>query len=150
MELCAPDRAIAFEVNPLSDHIEAHTIAVTTASQLFAVYAKGVLRGGSCGCGHLNQWLAAVRYGAQTSYTDLCDQGDTRLNARIVAKGNPDYEKAIEKGLVWFLFKYQMEEQYPELPAIVQRALNVEHHVGEGDHRDAFFLHLYRKHTIIV
>ena len=134
-QLCGPDRAIAFEVTPLSNHIEAHTLAVTSASPMFATYGAGVVRGGSCGCGHLNQWLAAVRHGAETSYTDLCDKGETRLRAGIVTKGNPEYEKAVQEGITWFMFKYQMEDQYPELPSIIQRALNIEHHVGEGDHR---------------
>ena len=133
LELCGPNRAVAFEVNPKSNHIEAHTILVTCQSKKFARYEKGALRGGSTGCGHLNQWLAAVRFGAESDFESLCDLGDNKLCARLVTKGNPEYENAVNKGITWFMFKYQMEDDYPELPAIIQRALNIEHHVGEGD-----------------
>ena len=76
--LCGTDRAVAFEVNPMKTHIEDHTIATTSASNMFAKYERGVIRGGSCGCGHLNQFLAAVLDGAETMYTDLCDAGETK------------------------------------------------------------------------
>ena len=130
--LCGTDRAVAFEVNPMSKHIEEHTISTTAASKLFASYEKGVIRGGSCGCGHLNQFLAAVHDGAESMYTDLCDAGDTKLSSRLVAKGNQEFEDAIQKGIVWFMIKWEIERDYPDLPSIVQRGLNVEHHVGEG------------------
>jgi hypothetical protein len=131
--LCGTDRAVAFEVNPMTSHIEQHTIATTSGSNMFAQYDKGVIRGGSCGCGHLNQFLAAVSDGAEcTLYPDLCDAGETKYAARIVAKGNKDFEQAIIDGIVWFLIKWEIERDYPELPSIIQRGLNVEHHVGEG------------------
>ena len=130
--LCGTDRAVAFEVNPMTNHIEDHTIATTSASKLFATYEKGVIRGGSCGCGHLNQFLAAAHDGAETQYSDLCDVGDTKFSWRVVAKGNVDFENAIQNGIVWFMIKWEIERDYPELPSIIQRGLNVEHHVGEG------------------
>lgn len=130
--LCATDKAIAFEVNPLSSHIEDHTIATTIVSSQFAQYQKGVIRGGSCGCGHLNQFLAAVGDGAETHFSDLCDAGDNHLASRIVAKGNVDLGQAIGNGIDWFMIKWDVERDYPELPGIIQRGLNAEHHVGEG------------------
>jgi hypothetical protein len=130
--LCGIDRAIGFEVNPMSKHIEEHTIATTSASPMFAKYEKGLVVGGSVGCGHLNQWLAAVGDSAESSYSDVCDRGETKLSAHLVAKDNVEYELAIEKGIVWFLIKWEIERDYPELPNVIQRGLNVEHHVGEG------------------
>ena len=133
LELCGPkDRAFAFEVNPLNNNIEDHTIAVTSSSDKFANYSRGVIRGGSVGCGHLNQFLAAVRDGAESCYPELCNHGDNRLSKDIVAKDNAAYADAIDNGITWYMFKYQLEVDYPEFPAILQRALNVEHHVGEG------------------
>ena len=130
--LCGTDRAVAFEVNSVKTHIEDHTIATTSASNMFAKYERGVIRGGSCGCGHLNQFLAAVLDGAETMYTDLCDAGETKYSWRVVSKGNEKFEKAIQNGIVWFMIKWEVERDYPELPNIIQRGLNVEHHVGEG------------------
>lgn len=134
LELCNSDRAIAVEINPRSSKIEDHTIANTSSSPLFAKYEKGVIRGGSCGCGHLNQFLAAVGDGAQTSYTELCDPGKDRFSPRLVADKSEQMAQSIEKGITWTMIKYAVEEQYPEFPAIIQRGLNVEHHVGEGAH----------------
>ena len=130
--LCGIDRAIGFEVNPMSKHIEEHTIATTSASPMFAKYEKGLVVGGSVGCGHLNQWLAAVGDSAESTYSDVCDRGETKLSAHLVAKDNAEYELAIEEGIVWFLIKWEIERDYSELPCVIQRGLNVEHHVGEG------------------
>ena len=130
--LCGTDRAVAFEVNPMSKHIEDHTIATTSASKKIGKYSKGMVIGGSCGCGHLNQWLAAVGDGAETSYADLCDNGETTISKHLVTKGNVEYDDAIQNGIVWFMLKWELERDYKELPSITQRGLNVEHHVGEG------------------
>ena len=133
-DLCGPDRAIAFEVSPKSNEIEDHTIKTTDQSKQFGQYKRGVIRGGSVGCGHLNQFLYAVEDGAESVYKDLCMPDETRLSKNIITKDNAAYLDTIENGLVWFLIKAEVEEMYPQSPAIIQRALNIEHHVGEGHH----------------
>ncbi len=50
--------------------------------------------------------------------------------------GNDELRSAVEKGLDWTLIKWQVEVDYPELPSIIQRGLNTEHHVAEGESWD--------------
>ena len=131
-KLCGPDRAIAFEVDPASKHIEKHTLQITSASESFAQYRPGTLRGGSVGCGHLNQWLAAVGCGAKTDFKDLCDPGKSHIPPRLVTEGKDALKNAVNFGLEWLMIRSGIEKDYPEVPSIIQRALNIEHHVGEG------------------
>ena len=131
--LCGKDKAIAFEDNPMTHHCEKHTIDITNKSELFATYKAGTVRAGSVGCSHLNQWLAAVFDGAVTPYTaKLCDPGSNRISTRKVTEANQQLSDGVNKGLTWTVVKHQVETAYPELPTIFQRALNIEHHVGEG------------------
>ena len=48
---------------------------MTIASPLFAKYERGVIRAGSFGCGHWNQFLAVVGDAAVTRYEEFCDKG---------------------------------------------------------------------------
>ena len=45
-------------------------------------------------------------------------------------------QKALDLGLRWTVITYVIEKEFPRLPQIFQRALNVEHHVGEGQSVD--------------
>lgn len=132
-QLCGPDKAIAFENNPITNNVENHTMRLT-ADEHFATYVVGSIRAGSAGCSHLNQFIAAVKDGAKTYYADLCERGSDNISTSLVAGKNSELEKVISSGLQWFVIKYQIEDKYPELPLLVQRALNVEHHIGEGGH----------------
>ena len=130
-KLCGVDKAIAFENNPATINCEKHTHKVTSTSTLFANYAPNTVRGGSVGCGHLNQWLAAVKAGATSPYSKLCGKGTGTLCASIATASNEDLSQAVADGLKWFMIKYSVEEEYEKLPELIQRALNTEHNVGE-------------------
>ena len=133
LKLCGPDKAVAFENNPKTKHCEVNTLEVTKGSPLFAKYKPGNIRGGSCGCSHLNQWLAAVADGTQTPFPkNLADHGSDNISTRRVMEHNEQLATTLEKGLTWTMIKWEIEEAYPQLPHIFQRALNVEHHIGEG------------------
>ena len=91
-ELCGTDRAIAIEVNPNNKDIENHTIDTTIASPLFAKYERGVIRAGSCGCGHLNQFLAAISSECEVppafhgNSDSFGAQGGTKLDKHLLCK----------------------------------------------------------------
>ena len=130
--LCGPEKAIAFENNPNTNSCETHTLESTT-SDLFGRYEKGTIRAGSVGCSHLNQFLAAVHDEVQTEFEPLCEHGKKHMCARMIVDGNTELHTAVFKGLRWTVIKWPIEVKYPHLPTLIQRALNVEHHVGEGD-----------------
>ncbi len=131
-KLCGPDKAVAFENDPDTNNCEKHTLWVTD-SELFGDYRIGSVRAGSAGCSHLNQWLFAALSGAKSIYPDMCDKNSDRFSHHILADSNKQLALALSKGLKWTLIKFQAERLYPLLPQLVQRALNVEHHIGEGD-----------------
>jgi len=134
-ELCGSDRAVAFEQNITTKNIEKHTMNVTKTSENFAKYDVGSVRAGAVGCTHLNQFLAAVSDGVKCPkiyISELCDQGNDRLSKDSLTHNNDDFRAACTDGLRWFVIDADVEDEYPDLPDIFQRALNVEHHIGEG------------------
>ena len=131
-KLCQTDRAIAFEENTRTRAIEKHTLLITETSDMFQSYKPGAIRAGNTGCGHLNQWIGAMAQGARCPYEHLCMPGTDKMCKRRVCNHNKDLEQAVEQGLKWFLIKASIEEQYPDMPELVQRTLNVEHHIGVG------------------
>ena len=131
LKLCGPDRAIAFEENPHTSHCQQHTAKVCENNLYFA--KPHAVRGGSVGCSHLNQFIAAVDAEVKTFFPEkLSEQGSDTISKTLVSKKNDDMTNTLEKGLTWTMIKWQVEEAYPQLPDIIQRALNVEHHIGEG------------------
>ena len=62
----------------------------------------------------------------------LNDQGSDRLPAKILAHNNEEFCKGVASGLRWALVDAEVEGAYPDLHHIFQRALNVEHNIGEG------------------
>ena len=139
LKLCGPEKAIGFEDNPKTKHIEKHTMATTAGNQYFAQYPAGSIRAGSVGCSHLNQYLAAGVYGAKTHFPDdkICEDGTDVMSKKQMLLINDDIDDAMTGGLTWTIVKWSIEESYPLLPEIFQRALNIEHHIGEGT---CFFL----------
>ena len=140
-KFCDKDRAIAFAVNPSSDHIESHTLSILNSSDYFGSIKKGTLRAGSVGCGHLNQWLLAFPCGATSYYKDLCFEGKAVMSKDLITDGEnaEELKVAITRGLLWTVLSYELEVMFPKLPSIFQRALNVEHHVGEGRSRSSLW-----------
>ena len=133
LSLCGPDKAIAFENHPVTQNCKIHTLDLTR-SPYFGTYKPESIRMGSIGCSHLNQWIAAVHDGSQTPFSDaMSDPGQTAISTARVTHNAPELTTAVQQGLDWTCIKYQVEEAYPLLPSILQRALNIEHHVGEGD-----------------
>jgi len=139
MKLCGPEKAIGFENHPVTKHIEKHTISTTAGNQFFAQYKPGAIRAGSVGCTHLNQYLAGAIYGARTHFPrdDICESGTDVLSKKQMSLLNRDIEDALNHGIVWTIIKWPVEIEYESLPDIFQRALNIEHHIGEG-HRLCF------------
>jgi hypothetical protein len=133
IRICNKEKAVAVENNPTSNNCEKHTMELTKDSDMFANYVPGTVRAGSLGCSHLNQYLAAGACGAKTPFTaHVADEGSSCMSKSRMMELNDDLAKVMETGLTWTVVKWQVEEAYPKLPDIAQRALNIEHHIGEG------------------
>ena len=138
LRLCSKDKAIAVEAN--GKDVEEHTMWIVAGQPEFGKYNLNEIRVGSCGCSHLNQYLLAVSSNAKCVDPAFCEPGTDKFNIRIRRPTNADLAHALEKGLEWTVIKASVARAYPAFPGMLQRALNVEHHIGEGDRS----YHLYR------
>ena len=94
----------------------------------------------------MNQFVAAVKDGRPVpegfkSCEALVGLGGAQMTGRmdkdhIIKKDSEFYggglAKVLDAGLKWTYIRPHVEPSYPKLPFLLQKALNVEHHVGEG------------------
>ena len=63
MSRCGPDRALAFENNPITNNVRKNMRKTVSSAPLhFQDVSAGeaMIEAGSVGCGHFNQFLAAI------------------------------------------------------------------------------------------
>ena len=127
--LCGPDRAICF---PEKDgRVHAHMAKMCPTSDKFAPLQTSYLAG-SVGCGHLNQFLAAVATSRPTGAKGLTDPNGLWETSKMKHE-DPNLAAAIDQGLLWSQVDEAIEAVYPKLPLVVQQVLNLEHHIGVGE-----------------
>ena len=56
-----------------------------------------------------------------------------------LSREQPELQSILETGLKWPLISHEVEVQWPKLPHLIQKALNVDHHIGEGESWDEQF-----------
>ena len=111
-------------------------IKLCSSSKHYASYTDAdVVEAGSVGCGHWNQFLACIIDKAQVPepfVAKLCESGRQHLDGDRLCRDQPALRQLIDHGLQFTVIKHSKEIEYPQLPNILQKALNVEHHIGEG------------------
>ena len=150
---CDPSRAVCFQKDP---SVQSSFIRMANASPHFATFEEYKVEGESVGCGHLNQGMADIAQEIEIPQKFHNDQdlvgvnGGTRLNRHDICqrdaaatKGN-SLAVALDRGLTWTFIYSHIAKEYPALPSIFQKMLNVEHHIGQGDARDEQFLAIAR------
>jgi hypothetical protein len=134
---CGPSQAIAFENDPVTNNCRKWiTKTVAQAPKHFADFNPAMIEAGSVGCGHWNQFLAAMIDGkevpAEQNRAALCEKGESCMDSARLCKDQPVLKAILETGLKWTVIGSEMEMQFPKLPHLIQKSLNVEHHIGEG------------------
>ena len=134
---CGPNKAVAFEENPLKKTMGAAHVELCKTSPHFALYTDpDAIEAGSVGCGHWNQFLACIidkRPVPPQFVNKLCESGHPNLDPERLCWDQPVLRDLLQRGLEMTVIKHHVEIEYPQLPNIFQKALNVEHHIGEGD-----------------
>jgi len=144
---CGPSRAICFQRKPST---KMNLIERASASPYFATYDDKKVDAGSAGCGRLNQGLEAANQEVEVPREfredgDLVQPGQTHMSKHDICKKDEavthcqDLRTAMDVGLKWTYIYSHVEDAYPGLPNIFQKALNVEHHIGEGETWDEQF-----------
>jgi hypothetical protein len=104
--------------------------------QLLASFTDGQVEISSVGCTHFNQSLAAVVEGRPHKNEKLCIDG--KLSMAKVVQRYPVLKSVFEHGLTWWIWKAEVDDLYPDLADIAQRALNAKYSVQQG--QDGFHL----------
>ena len=142
---CDHKRAVAFQVKPGDDRDVKAFVEYAKGSPHLATFDSTSVEACSVGCGHLNQFLAAVDEECEVppefhNHPDLFGaQGGAKLDKYFLCKSQAQLSSTLEIGLKWTFIPYKFELLYPKLPHFIQKALNSEHHIGEGETWDEQF-----------
>ena len=144
--LCDEKKAICFGVDPNRRASVMKFLQYSQDDPSFANFLMKNVEGLSVGCGHLNQFVAAIKdqrpvplsFQHSDTLVGPKTSGITLDKAHIIKKDlefyGGDFGDVLNGGLKWTYIRPHVEALYPKLPFLLQKALNVEHHVGEGPH----------------
>ena len=137
---CGPDKAVAFEEHPVNRRFGKQHVELCKSSPHYALYTDAdAVEAGTVGCGHWNQMLACIidkrPVPSEFAYK-LCEPGHPNLDGERLCRDQPALRGLLHRGLETTVIKHSIESEYPQLPSIFQKALNVEHHIGEGIYVD--------------
>ena len=83
----------------------------------------------SVSCGHTVAFFRAVDAGARTCVANLADN-EGRLRKSDFIKKDPRFKELLLGGWSWLIVSHVVEERWPHLPDIAQRALNASNAVA--------------------
>ena len=121
---CGHNSAIAFADDPVTRTIAKEHVSLSKTSNHIATYDLNVIEAGSVGCGHWNQFLAAVVDGCECpeEFRDrLCASGSKCLDGERLCKDQPALRELVTNGIRWTLIHKNVELVYPELPSLFQK-----------------------------
>ena len=118
-------KPMCFEISAADT--ETHSInnyVAEAASGMLAPCPIGSLKFASVGCGHTNQGIRAI------DAECMCDSApemtmDGKFNLDKIKAADPNLADAVIEGLEWLVICSEVEEAFPELPEILQEALNI-------------------------
>ena len=118
-------KPMCFEISAADT--ETHSInnyVAEAASGMLAPCPIGSLKFASVGCGHTNQGIRAI------DAECMCDSApemtmDGKFNLDKIKAADPNLADAVIEGLDWLVICSEVEEAFPELPEILQEALNI-------------------------
>jgi hypothetical protein len=132
-KLCGPDRCIAMEDPPGASTTYNRMVEIAKGCPMFAQPSQHI-RYGSLGGGHLNQFLTSVNARCPTSEEFLWEHMGTRIVDKVrLCASDPVLDDLCHNGLTWTIIPHSIGSAFPLLADLVQKALNVEHHIGEGE-----------------
>lgn len=125
----ADANAVAIEVCPHDKKHALFTVALREKSDRYAMYKVDEIGAVSLGAGHANHGMACAIDGVPCSFPNISVNG--RMCAQKIS-ADPNFKDAIEKGMNFLTIKWEVEADFPQIPTIVQAALNAISQVAEG------------------
>ena len=143
---CDHRRAVAFQAKPGDTSGIMNFVKHANRSPSFANFNAEDVEACSVGCGHLNQFLAAIEHESVVppgfeNHNDLFgNRGGKKLDKHFLCKSQgQQLETTLDIGLKWTFIPFKFEKDYPKLPHVIQKALNADQHVAEGETWDEQF-----------
>lgn len=131
-DLAELKKATAFELSAVGDR----KLMQLSFNQNMVDRSKGMLaplsgseRYLSVSCGHTAQFAKAAAASCTTPQPALADTNGC-LNIQHLAKDDPTLHAMLTKGWSWTVLPWQVEETWPTLPDLAQRALNASNSVA--------------------
>ena len=94
----------------------------------------------SVGGAHTNSFLHAVTAGCPSAVPEVADEHGN-LNVDKLAVKRPAFREAVQKGLRWFVMHWQCAYAWPELPKLIQSALNTDRRNMQSEYEIMLFMH---------
>ena len=124
--------AWAVEENPVSRHLAAKVVPFLAKDARFAVYQPSEIKAGSVGASHMNHVVESVRQERPCLNAAVSEDGRWS-QALWFPQGNGEFGDVVTNGSWWYVIRWEVEDEFPQIPHIFQSALNSEQGVGEGD-----------------
>ena len=125
---------VGIEDNPLNKQIERTTLDMCSRSPLFAVYKPGDIKAGTLGAGHVTHGFAQVHDQRPCDIADISENGC--MSQQILFKDN-NIKQAVTCGMNYKILRWEIESEFPDVPRIIQAALNTVQQVAEGSNEPA-------------
>jgi hypothetical protein len=122
--------AVNIEDHPMKKHIAKNTVKICSQSDKFAKYNVDEIKSGSLGAGHCNHGIAMVIDEVPCEFPRISEHGKMSYNK---VASDPGFKEAIDKGMRWVTIRWEVEEEFPQIPSIIQSALNAVAQIAEGD-----------------
>jgi len=123
------DNLIGIEDNPMTKHIEKFTLEQCATSPAYACYKEGEVRGGTLGAGHATHGFAQLHDERPCDIPRISKDGKM---SQVTVFEDPGIKKAVTCGLRFKMLRWEIEAAHPQIPEIIQAALNTVTQIAEG------------------
>ena len=120
---------VAIEDNPLTKVIEQTTLDMCNRSPMFARYRPGEIKAGTLGAGHVTHGFAQVHDERPCDIEEISENGC--MSKQKLFK-DPIIKQAVSTGMNYMVLRWEVEAAFPDVPRIIQSALNTVQQVAEG------------------
>ena len=122
--------AVAFEDDPIHTPIAKATIDFTSVDPGCAKYKAHEVKVGPAGATHANHFLAMVHDEVPCDEPSISEHGKV---SREKCFKDQNIKKAVLTGVEWYIFRSRLVKLFPDIPKIVQAALNCIASIADGD-----------------
>ena len=123
---------IGIEDNPRTKHSEKFMMEVCSGDEQFAVFREGDIKAGTLGASHTTHGMAMLYDERPCEIEGISEDG--RMSHNLCFKHDNQLLKQYTlEGMNWTILRWEVEEDYPVVPTIIQAALNTVSAIAAGE-----------------